>query len=309
MWDMKKILLILLASFHLEAMANCELLSWRFHTEGVYNFPDKYDMRLFQTGMRDGGVLFIGDLESDLKKNGFFEKKNGRTGLLNNQSLEGAQVSTHESVRGKLTFLRLKEELNGFPSEPLAFISFKDRSIITTGEKFTPEVELPPQEVKNIPNDLLRSLKKTVSKNLNIVEEDIDYVNGKPVKWKSQKLGEKGWKLVQVLTRFPTKNKVQLHSREIIAVDAWIAFLTYDDQNYWYIGNSSGEPCGASIGAQTINISPEGAAEIGRTLAPLYGHRINGKPDELIYSFGDPNIVYYLKFNEMMVIVVNELYR
>ncbi|MFA6238104.1 MAG: hypothetical protein WC635_12295 [Bacteriovorax sp.] len=314
---MRRILFILVASWSLEAGANCELSSWRFHTEGVYKFPDNHDLQIYQTSMRNGGVLFIADIEPVLKKNNFFEKKNGKTGMMNNQSLEGAKVSSHESVRGQLTFLSLKEDLSGLPSEPLALINFKERTILISGEKYLPESELPIEDAKSIPQELLTTLNKTISKKkFKIVEDEVNYTLGKVIKWKTQKLGEKNWKLVQVLTRFSLANKIQIHSREenykkvdISAIDVWIAFLTIDDKYYWYIGNSSGSPCGESIQAETSKISKEGIAEIGSTLFPLYGQRINGKPDELIYSFGDQNIVYYLKFNEMMVIVVNEIYR
>lgn len=307
---MKKFLFLLSACLNLDALANCELSNWRFHTEGVYKFPEKYDLRTYQTGIRDGGMLFIGDIESDLKKNGFFEKKNGKTGMLNNQSLEGANISSHQSVRGRLTFLSLKDELNGLPSEPMALVNFQERTILTSGEKYLPESELPSLDVKNISKDLLGELNKTISnKNFKVIDDDVDYVNGKPTLWRTQKLGEKNWKLVQVLTRFPLTKKVQFNSKDVTAIDVWIAFLTMDDKNYWYIGNSSGSPCGKNIAAETSKINTEGIPEIGNTLTPLYGHRINGKPDELIYSFGDQNIVYYLKFKEMMVIVINEIYR
>jgi hypothetical protein len=299
------------------ASANCELLSWRFHTEGVYKFPSKYEMRTYQTNMRDGGILFLKDIQEELKKNKFFEKINGTFGTINNISLEGAIVSTHDSVKGKVTFLKTKDELNALPSEPMALVNLKERSIITSGENYLPEKEMTFLDDKNIPVELLDTLKKRITnKNFKVVNDKVDYANGKALRWNSQKLGEKNWKLVQVLTRFPVqvKSKVSIsHNNskeaEISFIDVWIAFLTIDDKVFWYIGNSSGSQCGKSIIAEHTSVTPDGAAVIGQQLKPHYGHHINGKNDELIYSFGDKNIIYYLKFNELMAIFVEETYR
>lgn len=313
---MKRSWLVLFTAFSSTVFANCELYSWRFHTEAVYEFPKTNPVKIVQASMRDGGILFLSDLSDFFKTNSFINKKEKKSGTINKKSLENAELSNYKSVRGGLTFLKLKEEMDWLPSEPLAFINAKERSITTAGVKYYPDVKDEILSSDFIPPKLNSSLREVLSrKNFKIVENPIEYTQGKAIQVLSRKLGEKNWKLVQVLTRFELKAPAKIHlseqgkPQEAKAMQAWIAFLTMDDSSYWYIGNSSGNACGNSLTSETRSLSKEGIADIGERLNPNYGYRFDGNSSELIYSLGDPNIVYYLKYNELMVVVVNEIYR
>ncbi len=293
--------------------SNCELMNWRFHTEAVYKTTDNRPLKVVQAQMRDGGILFIDDLTDYFKSNAFLENKNSSFGSLNKMSLERATMTSHKSTRGQLTFLKLKDELAWLPAEPLALINSKERTITTTGEKYFPEAKEENISSEAIPAKLIASLNSILKKkSLKIVDEVSDYSNGKFVKAIAQKIGEKSWKLVQVQVKFDLKKPLKIpnpYNVDIKGMTAWIAFLTLDDSSYWYIGNSSGNPCGDTLTYEARNVSKDGVVEVGGKLTANYGYRFAGKNDELVYSFGDPDVIYYLVFNELMLVVVNEIYR
>lgn len=311
-----KIVLLILFLIKLETYANCELEERRFHTEAEYSFPENQDFKIYKGMSYDGGLLFLENALMDLTLGDFLVIKDGKYATLNNESIEGVKHFTLESVRGPLPFLRFKKDLNGLPKEPLVFIDTKSRKMTTTGDKYFPEKEIVQNDKASVTHELSDSLKKVITKpSFKIVEEKVNYSAGKIIQVKSHKLGLGNWKLVQVLTRFPLPKKLVTQkwgsgpNLDVVSIDAWVAFLSIDDKKFWYIGNSSGEPCGNSISFELVDIDKEGNALIGSSLEPKYGLNYLGNEDELIYSFGDSNIVYFLKFNKLMVVIAKDTYR
>lgn len=311
---------MVLASFNVHA--NCELLNWRFHTIAVYGAPASLGLTFESIQKRDGGLLFLDNTKSELEQKKYLQKIDGKYGSLkvgaNTVSLDGAILKNYPSVRGDLTYLKTKDFISGFPSESIAILDSKIRQISIAGEHYLPLASTQKKASDPLPGNLAKIFKTTVTdKSFTVVSDVTDYSKGESTEWMSQRLGEKDWELVQIKMKLKLLKEIPWTGRygseperaKINTVHIWLAFLTNNGNDFWYIGNSSGDPCGTDLKSSVRGAIENGSATIGNFLEPKYGLRISNSEKNLVYSFGDADIVYYLNFGKDMVVISNESYR
>lgn len=288
----------------------------------MYEAPESLGLTFSAVQKRDGGLLFMSNKKSELEQKKYTQKIDGKLGSLkiaaNTFSLEGATLKNYPSVRGDLTYLKTKDFISGSPSESIAILDPKLRVISLTDEPYLPLPSLSKKSTDPLPGNLAKVFKSTVmDKSFNVVSDITDYSNGEAGEWIHQKLGEKDWALAQIKMKLvlpkavPWKGRygTKSESAKIDTIYIWLAFLTHNGKDFWYIGNSSGDPCGTDLKSSVQSTIENGAATIGNILEPKYGFRISNSEKNLVYSFGDPDIVYYLNFGKDMVVISNESYR
>lgn len=283
--------------------ANCELFRSDYHTEATYVFPQDvnpiYEMRTW-----DSGILFNQDNKDVFLKNGFFEKKDDSYGAYDEYSLKDAEIKQYSSfLKRKFTFIRLKENVLGIPSEKLVYIDLKNRKLESiSAVRLNPVKEVYEESSKGLPKDVLKELKRVVElKKIKYINNQVIKNKGVPVEWIQQLLGFKKWKLIQVKMRFPIKEMKALKNDEVAKqIHFWFSFLTMDDKDFWYIANSTNDPC-----AGLPSESESGWQYHPSTLKTFYGIDLKKADDELIYSFGEEDKLYYLKFKKHMIVIPN----